>query len=151
VASPTPTKVDPTAAASAQVAAAVRNYVTVVFRGALANDPRFDYSTVATGTALEGVRNGFTNEYVMGNRYSGKGSVRAIVVESVTLRGQSNSAITTACLNDQTTVRNKKTKKVITKPGGESSWTFTMVRKNSHWLVSQAKGTGSEIGACTRS
>jgi hypothetical protein len=149
-ASPTPTKVDPTAAASAQVTAAVRNYVTVLMRGALANDPRFDYSTIATGKKLEEIRQGFTNQYVMGNRFSGTATIRAIKVESIILRGRSSSAVATGCVDDRAVLTNKKTKKIVGKIGGESSWTFTMVRKESRWVTSDVKSVAKDTGACTR-
>jgi hypothetical protein len=148
--SPSPTKADPEEVARRQVESDVRRYVKVVFQGALANDPTFDYAIVASGAALENIRTGFTNQYAIGNRFTGSGSVRAIRVESLRLGLRMPVAVVTACVDDRTVLTNKRTKKVIEGAGGESSWTFTLVDRGQHWLINKASGTGKETGACTR-
>jgi hypothetical protein len=149
-ASPSPTKADPEEVARRQVESDVRRYVKVLFQGALANDPTFDYTGIASGAALEGIRKGFTNQYAIGNRFSGSGSVRAVQVESMILGSSPPSAVATACVTDHTVLTNIRTKKVVGKIGGETSWTFEMKLRGSHWITNLAKAVKKETGACTR-
>jgi hypothetical protein len=149
-ASPSPTKTDPQEVATRQVESDVRRYVKVLLQGALANDPTFDYTGIASGAALEGIRKGFTNEYILGNRFSGTLTVRAVQVESLTLGRNLPSAVATGCVDDQAVSTNIHTKKTVGKVGGEASWTFVMSRRGKHWIASQAKAVLKDTGACTR-
>ncbi len=130
---------DPTAAEKVLIEKDLQRYMSFLVAGGKSTSPVFDYSSVATGETLAGLKASQNEQGTLGNRLEGTFGFETTAVTSVSGTVEKSKATVQGCLKEDTRLINS-VNKVIQRNRESTLFQYELIKVSDKWLVFRAEG-----------